>query len=43
MGNYLPDKEKTINNIKLLPHRDFLHDTVNKKLEEKMDNITQLL
>lgn len=38
MGYDLPDKEKTINHIKLLPHGHFLHDTVERQLEERMDN-----
>lgn len=37
-----PDKEKTINHIKLLPHRDSLHHMVKKELEEKIVNNNDL-
>jgi len=38
MSYDFPDKEETIDHIKLLPRGDFLHGMVKKELEEKMDN-----
>jgi len=40
MSYDFPDKEETINHIKLLPSGDFLHGMVKKKLQEKMEDNT---